>query len=155
MKTRFSIIAFSILFTLALSLSSCLVAQYRSPVWLPAHAYRAHTRQIYFPEYNCYYDVQRGTYIYFENGRWLVNVNLPIRFRSISLRRTPYIELSINAFSPERYNDEHRVKYRVYRHEEDFYHGNYEGRHNERRDRRDYNRDNHRDNRENERHDRY
>lgn len=39
------------------------------PPWAPAHGYRAKTRHIYFPDQNMYYDIQRGNYIYFNNGK--------------------------------------------------------------------------------------
>ena len=55
------------------------------PPWAPAHGYRAKTRHIYFPEQNMYYDLQKGVYIYYDNGNWQVNVNLPTVFGSVNL----------------------------------------------------------------------
>ena len=37
------------------------------PPWAPAHGFRANTRYVYFPEYNIYYDLKLGIYIYTTN----------------------------------------------------------------------------------------
>ena len=81
MKTKLFTIALSVFFALSLSMPTEVSARnHRVPFWAPAHGYRAQTRQVYFPKYNMYYDIQRGTYISVDNGRWSASLNLPIRF---------------------------------------------------------------------------
>lgn len=82
------------------------------PPWAPAHGYRAKTRHIYFPNQNLYYDVQRNSYIYYSNGRWRVSVNLPVAYSRINLRLAPKVELDLDSDSPQRYNLEHRNRYK-------------------------------------------
>lgn len=114
MKTKSFIIAISLLLALGLSFPLEVLANgHRPPAWAPAHGFRAHTRQVYFPKYNCYYDIERGTYIYINNGRWTVSVDLPIRFRPEYFRNTSYVELNINSRYPHYFNAEHRAKYNV------------------------------------------
>ncbi|MBE9577171.1 hypothetical protein [Flavobacterium proteolyticum] len=91
------------------------------PPWAPAHGYRAKTRHIYFPDQNMYYDIQRGTYIYFSNGKWSVSVKVPSIFVGINLGRSTQIELDFYGDRPQRYNYSHKTKYKVKKH----YHQNH------------------------------
>lgn len=112
MKTKSFIIALSVIFALGLSIPIEVLANGRKPpAWAPAHGFRAQTRQVYFPKYNCYYDVVRGNYIYINNGRWTVSVDMPIHFRPEYFRKPSYVELNINSRYPYYFNAEHRVKY--------------------------------------------
>ena len=86
------------------------------PPWAPAHGYRAKTRHIYFPDQNMYYDIQRGNYIYFNNGKWSVSVKVPSIFVGINLGRSTQIELDFYGDSPQRYNYSHKTKYKVKKH---------------------------------------
>ncbi|MDH5610172.1 MAG: hypothetical protein OEY56_11910 [Cyclobacteriaceae bacterium] len=81
------------------------------PPWAPAHGYRAKTRQVYFPEHNFYFDVQKGTYIYFNNGKWEVSVKLPTLFAGINLRQAVQVELELNTDRPQLYNRDHIATY--------------------------------------------
>lgn len=112
MKTKSFIIALSVFFALGLTFPLEVSAHGpKPPAWAPAHGFREHTRQVYFPKYNCYYDVVRGNYIYINNGRWTVSVNLPVHYRTEYFRTTPYVELNINSRYPQYFNAEHRAKY--------------------------------------------
>ena len=91
------------------------------PPWAPAHGYRAKTRHIYFPDQNMYYDIQRGNYIYFNNGKWSVSVKVPSIFVGINLGRSTQIELDFYGDRPQRYNYSHKTKYKVKKH----YHQNH------------------------------
>ena len=86
------------------------------PPWAPAHGYRAKTRHIYFPDQNMYYDIQRGNYIYFNNGKWSVSVKVPSIFVGINLGRSTQIELDFYGDRPQRYNYSHKTKYKVKKH---------------------------------------
>lgn len=82
------------------------------PPWAPAHGYRAKTRHIYFPNQNMYYDIQKGVYIYFNNGKWAVSVKVPSIFVGINLGRSTQVELDFYGDSPQRYNYSHKTKYK-------------------------------------------
>lgn len=83
------------------------------PPWAPAHGYRAKTRHIYFPDQNMYYDMQKGTYIYYDNGNWQVSVNLPSLFGSINLGSSRQIELEYYGDRPQQYNAIDKTKYKA------------------------------------------
>jgi hypothetical protein len=108
MKTKLFTIALSVIFALSLSIPTEVSARnnHRVPFWAPAHGYRAQTRQVYFPEYNMYYDIQRGMYISVDNGRWSASLNLPIRFGNANFRNARYVELNVNSRAPQCYNDD-------------------------------------------------
>ena len=110
MKTKLFTIALSVIFALSLSMPTEVSARnnHRVPFWAPAHGYRAQTRQVYFPEYNMYYDIQRGMYISVDNGRWSASLNLPIRFGNANFRNARYVELNVNSRAPQCYNDDQR-----------------------------------------------
>ena len=82
------------------------------PPWAPAHGYRAKTRHIYFPDQNMYYDIQRGSYIYFTNGAWSISARVPSIFVGINLGRSTQIELDFYGDRPQRYNYSHKTKYK-------------------------------------------
>lgn len=82
------------------------------PPWAPAHGYRAKTRHIYFPNQNMYYDIQKGVYIYFNNGKWSVSVKVPSIFVGINLGKSTQVELDFYGDSPQRYNYSHKTKYK-------------------------------------------
>ncbi len=82
------------------------------PDWAPAHGYRAKTRHIYFPDNNFYYDVQKGTYIYLNGGNWQVSAKLPSIFNGVNLKVATQVELDIDTDSPQKFNADHKVKYK-------------------------------------------
>jgi len=84
----------------------------RHPNWAPEQGYRHETRHIYFPDYNFYYDNQRSVYIFFNNGKWRVNSNLPVIYSRINLRNASQVELVLNSNYPQRYNGQHKEKYK-------------------------------------------
>ena len=92
------------------------------PPWAPAHGYRAKTRHIYFPDQNMYYDIQKGVYIYFNNGKWAVSVKVPSLFVGINLGRSTQIELDFYGDSPQRYNYSHKTKYKAKKVKSKYYH---------------------------------
>ena len=92
------------------------------PPWAPAHGYRAKTRHIYFPDQNMYYDIQKGVYIYFNNGKWAVSVKVPSLFVGINLGRSTQIELDFYGDSPQRYNYSHKTKYKAKKAKSKYYH---------------------------------
>lgn len=83
------------------------------PPWAPAHGYRAKTRHIYFPQYNFYFDLQRGVYIYLGGSTWQVGASLPATFGNIDLKGAVQVELELDTDTPQKYNAEHKVKYRA------------------------------------------
>ncbi|GAA4280667.1 hypothetical protein [Gaetbulibacter aestuarii] len=115
MKIKSTFTVLSICLTLLFFLPTETLAQQQKkgpPSWAPAHGYRAKVRQIYFPDYKMYYDLQKGVYIYLNKNSWQISVNLPRILGRINLSSTPKVELELNTDSPQRYNAEHLVKYR-------------------------------------------
>ena len=83
------------------------------PPWAPAHGYRAKTRQVYFPEHNFYFDVQKNVYIYLSGDKWQVGVKLPSLYAGIDLKGAVKVELELDTDSPQKYNADHKVKYKA------------------------------------------
>lgn len=83
------------------------------PKWAPVHGYRAKTRYIYFPEHNFYYDLQRRSYFYLNNGSWTISVSIPGPFININLGRATQVQLDYYGTYPYYYNTEHCTKYKV------------------------------------------
>jgi hypothetical protein len=107
-----------LIFTVYLGYSSDIEAQKKDkkhgpPSWAPAHGYRAKTRHVYFPEYNMYYDTQKGVYINYSDGKWSVSANLPLSISAGNLKAAVQVELDLNTDSPQTYNSEHQEKYRA------------------------------------------
>ena len=121
MKIKTILIGLSVLVLLSFALSMDALAQGRGkgpPPWAPAHGYRAKTRQVYFPDQNFYFDVQKGVYIYLSGGKWEVGVKLPSFYAGIDLKQAVQIELELDTDTPQLYNSEHLVKYKAKPHGE-------------------------------------
>jgi hypothetical protein len=115
MKTKHVILSFSIIALLSI-IPFDAFSQGKAggpPPWAPAHGYRAKTRHIYFPEHNFYFDIQQGVYIYLRNGSWTVAAKLPSLFSSAKLSTAIQIELDLSSEHPQKYNNDHLVKYKV------------------------------------------
>ncbi len=82
------------------------------PPWAPAHGYRAKTRYVYFTEQNFYYDNNKGLYIYLSGKNWEVSANIPDIFKNVNLTSAVKIDLDFNADDPQKYNADHRKKYK-------------------------------------------
>lgn len=82
------------------------------PPWAPAHGYRAKTRYTYFSEQNFYYDNQRGLYIYLSGKNWQLSANLPEVFKGVNLTAAVKVDLDFNGDDPQKYNTEHKTKYK-------------------------------------------
>lgn len=104
-----------IISTFLLLLASENIFAQGPPPWAPAHGYRAKTRQIYFPEQNFYYDIERNDYIYLNRGVWTISARIPAPFININLGRSVQIQLDLVGNEPYRYNSVHVVKYKKYK----------------------------------------
>ena len=82
------------------------------PSWAPAHGYRASTRQIFFPDENVYFDVQKRVYISLSGSNWQVSASLPSVLSGVDLNVAVKIELDLNTDTPQKYNKEHKEKYK-------------------------------------------
>jgi len=82
------------------------------PPWAPAHGYRAKTRYVYFTEHNFYYDNTRGVYIYLSGRNWEISASIPSIFKNVNLSGAVKIDLDFEADDPQKYNADHRKKYR-------------------------------------------
>lgn len=119
MKTKKLIIA--IVAVVALTIAMPVETGATPPPWAPAHGYREKTRQIYFPQQNMYYDLNRGTYIYLSGRNWVASVGLPSIFRNVNLRVAPQVQLMLNTDRPYIYNRTHRAQYWDYKAQKDYY----------------------------------
>ena len=82
------------------------------PPWAPAHGYRAQTRHIYFPEHNFYFDIQKSVYIHMSGENWQVSANLPSILSGVDLKIAVKVELDLDTDTPQKYNSDHKVKYK-------------------------------------------
>lgn len=82
------------------------------PPWAPAHGYRAKTRYVYFTEHNFYYDNNRGVYIYLSGRNWEVSASIPDLFKGVNLSAAVKVDLDLEADNPQKYNTDHRKKYK-------------------------------------------
>lgn len=67
----------------------------------------------YFPDINCYYDVNNGLFVYLNAGRWISARYLPYHYRNYDL----YVmhKIVLNTSRPWRYNHHHHTNYARYR----------------------------------------
>ena len=117
MKPKTTLIGLAIFLTVTFALPLDTFGQGKvksngPPPWAPAHGYRAKTRQVYFPEYNFYFDVQKSVYIYFSADNWQVGVKLPSLYVGVDLKGAVKVELELDTDSPQKYNADHKVKYK-------------------------------------------
>lgn len=119
MKTKKIIVAFVAM--LALTIAMPVESGATPPSWAPAHGYREKTRQIYFPQQNMYYDLNRGTYIYLNGRNWVASIGLPTMYRNVNLRLAPQVQLMLHTDRPFVYNHTHRTKYWNSRAQNDYY----------------------------------
>lgn len=82
------------------------------PPWAPAHGYRAKTRYVYFTEHNFYYDNNEGVYIYASGKNWEVSASIPDIFKNVNLAAEVKIDLDFSADNPQKYNADHKKKYK-------------------------------------------
>ncbi len=113
MKTkRLLLTGFLVLLMTAFAFPDSGLAQRKGPPpWAPAHGYRAKYRQIYYPQYNFYYDTYRRVYIYAGGRGWEISVNLPPRYAHLDLNACRKVPLNIDSDTPWIYNHDHRVRY--------------------------------------------
>lgn len=83
----------------------------RQPVWGPVGY--DYVDYYYLPDYDVYYDVPRGLFVYFEFGRWNFSPALPPRYGHYDLYRA--YKVVINSRDPWLRNDYYRYHYRSYR----------------------------------------
>lgn len=83
----------------------------RQPAWGPiGYDYAGY---YYFPEINCYYDVNVGMFYYVDRGYWVSARYLPYSYRNYDLYRLYKVVLDVR--NPWRYNHTHYRDYGRYR----------------------------------------
>ena len=114
MKTKF-LLAFLLLILTALnrpmaqfSLSFNIGTQ---PMWGPVGY--DYVENYYLPDIEAYYNVNKRQYTYLQDGKWIVTISLPLRYRSYNLY-TGY-KVVVNEPNPYLRNDEYRARYLPYR----------------------------------------
>lgn len=81
----------------------------RQPAWGPVgYDYAGY---YYFPDIDCYYDVNMSLFYYFDRGRWISAHYLPYAYRNYDLYRL--YKVVLNTRDPWRYHHNH---YRTYAH---------------------------------------
>jgi len=78
------------------------------PPWAPAHGYRAKHRYRYYPGSRVYYEVDKGLYFYYRDGRWTASVSLPSVIR---IDVDDYITLEMDSDRPYEYDEEVMRRY--------------------------------------------
>jgi hypothetical protein len=81
------------------------------PLWGPVGYDRVD--YYYLPDVEAYYSVQRGQFIYLNNGRWIFSSSLPRRYASYNLFNG--YKVVINGPTPYLQFNNHRAKYAKYR----------------------------------------
>lgn len=117
MKTKKTLTGLLILLALTLATPMASNAQHRHyhhPHWADVHSCRIETRNVYFPAYNFYYDMDREMFIYLSGDRWVFSLNLPVAFAHIDLAYEPMVELDFYDANPYLYNHDHIIYYRDY-----------------------------------------
>jgi hypothetical protein len=118
MKPKKALIGIGMLLALAFMMPMDGLAQGRKgsegpPNWAPAHGYRAKTRHIYFPDDNFYFDLEKSLYIYLSDNQWEVSMKLPSLFANVDLQGAVQVELDFSGDTPQKYNGEHKTKYKA------------------------------------------
>lgn len=83
----------------------------RQPVWGPV-GYN-HVDYYYLPDLDVYYDVPRGLFVYYDDGRWNFAPSLPGRFGNYDLYNS--YKVVINERNPWMREDYYRDHFRAYR----------------------------------------
>jgi hypothetical protein len=83
----------------------------RQPVWGPAGY--DYVDYYYLPDYDVYYDVPRGMFVYFDLGRWNFAATLPPRYGHYDLYHS--YKVVINSRDPWLRNSYYRSQYARYR----------------------------------------
>lgn len=78
------------------------------PPWAPAHGYRAKHRYRYYPSSRVYYEEERGTYFYYQDGHWKVSISLP---SDIHVDMNDYVSLAMDSDEPYQYDHEVTKRY--------------------------------------------
>lgn len=87
------------------------------PAWGPVGY--DYVNYYYFPELNCYYDVNGAMFVYFDSGRWISARYLPYSYRNYDLYRTYKVVLNThNPWVRNSYHYTHYAPYRGYNHKQ-------------------------------------
>ncbi|WMJ75549.1 hypothetical protein RCC89_20650 [Cytophagaceae bacterium ABcell3] len=69
---------------------------YNSLLGVPVKGVKTKSWHIFMPQYNTYYDTQRGVYIYLNNNRWITEMSVPVHLRNVDLRYVHQIEMELD-----------------------------------------------------------
>ena len=84
----------------------------RQPAWGPVGY--DYVDYYYFPDINCYFNVNLGLYYFFDGGMWISAPYLPYAYRNYDLY-SMYKVVLVNVVDPWRYNYNHIRMYSQYR----------------------------------------
>src|SRR6218665_1405217 len=78
----------------------------------PSFGYHNH-HYVYYPKQNFYYDPYIGTYVVYEEGVWIRQLEPPRLLTKININILPHVDVYVDSYYPQYYNHEHRHKYRL------------------------------------------
>lgn len=113
MKKLFYSIAFVSIMFIALPSSAQVSVQINvnsQPQWGPAGY--DYVRYYYMPEYDIYYDVAQGNYIYWHKKGWVQKSKLPKQYRHLDFYRT--YKVVVNDVHPWNRHQHYRGKYKSF-----------------------------------------
>jgi len=79
------------------------------PAWAPAEGYKH--RNVYFPQYKCYYDNHDGVYIYSSGKNWVRTMAPPEFMTNVDLSSATKVELESDVSEPQVYFEQHIKRY--------------------------------------------
>lgn len=77
------------------------------PTWAYVYKYR----NVYFPQYKCYYDTFDGVYIYKSGQRWSKTFSPPAFLSHVDLNSAQKVELDLDVAEPQVYFEQHVTQY--------------------------------------------
>lgn len=78
------------------------------PDHAPAHGYRRKFQYRYYPTAEVYFDIDRGLYFYYEDGRWSASATLP---GSIRVRLGDSVRIELDTDTPYERHEEVRKQH--------------------------------------------
>lgn len=79
--------------------------------WVSNAGIKQTTKNVYFPEQNVYYNVDKKTYIYKSEDKWKESKKVPNTMKSVDLNKANKVEIDDKSNTPQSHNDSHKKKY--------------------------------------------
>lgn len=133
MKTLLRNLSISgVLFLSALTLSGCISSSYtyptsydysyNNPSWAPQ--YYTGTRYYYFPDIECYYDINHQNFVFLNNGQWVYTESISSYYPSFNLYNSYIVIVNINVYQPWMHHQYYNSHYPRYYYRDYYDHSN-------------------------------